>query len=240
VIGDFGRDGHVHSTFSDGRNTIAENVDTARQRGLHTLCLVDHVRADTDWLPDFIRATDDLRASEAERPERLDILRGVETKVLDQAGALDLPPGLEALDHILVADHQFPMEDGPHHPKEVQSGIEEGRWDRAVLAGVLVEAIGNSLEAVAGIGILAHMFSILPKAGMSEEDLSSTGLDWLAQQAHRFEVMIEVNERWGCPSAPTLEHFARHQVPIVCATDSHRIETIGRYDRVRQILASMP
>jgi hypothetical protein len=29
-------------------------------------------------------------------------------------------------------------------------------------------------------------------------------------------------------------------VPIVCATDSHRIETIGRYDQVRQILASMP
>ena len=84
------------------------------------------------------------------------------------------------------------------------------------------------------------MFSILPKSGMSEEDLSSSGLDWLAQQARRYEIMIEVNERWGCPSAPTLAHFARHQVPIVCATDSHRIETIGRYDRVRQILASMP
>jgi putative hydrolase len=104
---------------------------------------------------------------------------------------------------------------------------------------VLIEAIGNSLEAVAGIGILAHMFSVLPKAGMCEKDLSSSGLDWLAHQSRRFEIMIEVNERWGCPSASTLEHFARHQVPIVCATDSHRIETIGLYDRVPEILASM-
>ncbi|HEX4245463.1 MAG TPA: PHP domain-containing protein [Acidimicrobiales bacterium] len=240
MIGDFGRDGHVHSTFSDGRNTIVENVDTARQRGLHTLCLVDHVRADTDWLPDFILATDELIESEAGRPEPLTILRGVETKVLDQGGALDLPPGLDALDHVLVADHQFPMEDGPHHPKEVQTGIDDGRWGREALAAVLIESVGNSLEAVAGIGILAHMFSVLPKSGMSEEDLSPSGLDWLAQEAGRFGIMIEVNERWGCPSAPTLEHFARHQVPIVCATDSHRIETIGRYDRVRQILASMP
>jgi putative hydrolase len=132
------------------------------------------------------------------------------------------------------------MEDGPHNPKEVLNGIADGRWDSAALAEVLIEAIGNSLEAVAGVGILAHMFSVLPKSGMSEHDLSASGLDWLAHQSRRFEIMIEVNERWGCPSASTLEHFARHRVPIVCATDSHRIETIGRYDRVRQILASMP
>jgi putative hydrolase len=75
---------------------------------------------------------------------------------------------------------------------------------------------------------------------MSEEDLPSSGLEWLAQQCRRFGIMIEVNERWGCPSAPTLEHFVGNEVPIVCATDSHRIETIGRYDRVRRILASLP
>ncbi len=51
--------------------------------------------------------------------------------------------------------------------------------------------------------------------------------------------MAEVDERWGCPSASTLAYFAHNEVPIVCATDSHRIETIGLYDRVRQILASM-
>jgi putative hydrolase len=239
MIGDFGRDMHVHSTFSDGRNTIAENVATAHQRGLGTICLVDHVRADSDWLPEFISATGDLIEGEAACAEPLTILRGVETKVLDQAGTLDLPPGLEALDHILVADHQFPMEDGPHDPKEVLAGVESGRWDRGALAAVLIEAVGNSLDRVAGVGILAHMFSVLPKAGMSEADLPASGLEWLAQQCRRFGIMAEVNERWGCPSAPTLAYFARNDVPIVCATDSHRIETIGLYDRVRQILASM-
>ena len=240
MIGDFTRDMHVHSTFSDGRNTIAENVATARERGLGTICLVDHVRADTDWLPEFIAATRDLIETEGGRPEPLCILRGVETKVLDQAGALDLPPGLEALDHVLVADHQFPMDDGPHDPREVRAGIEAGRWDKGSLASVLIESVGNSLERVAGIGILAHMFSVLPKAGMSEADLPARGLEWLSRQCRRFGIATEVNERWGCPSGPTLEYFARSEVPIVCATDSHRIETIGRYDQVRRILASLP
>jgi len=51
----FDEDFHVHSTFSDGASTLAENVRVARERRLRTLCLVDHVRADTAWLPDFVR-----------------------------------------------------------------------------------------------------------------------------------------------------------------------------------------
>jgi histidinol phosphatase-like PHP family hydrolase len=52
----FDEDFHVHSTFSDGASTLAENVRVARERRLRTLCLVDHVRAGTSWLPDFARA----------------------------------------------------------------------------------------------------------------------------------------------------------------------------------------
>jgi putative hydrolase len=51
-------DYHVHSTFSDGVSTVAENVQAARQRGLRTLCLVDHVRRDSAWVPDFVTAVE--------------------------------------------------------------------------------------------------------------------------------------------------------------------------------------
>jgi histidinol phosphatase-like PHP family hydrolase len=46
-------DYHVHSTFSDGESSIVQNVRAARERGLRTLCLVDHVRRGTEWLPEF-------------------------------------------------------------------------------------------------------------------------------------------------------------------------------------------
>jgi hypothetical protein len=62
-------DYHVHSVFSDGISTIDENVIVARQRGLRTLCLVDHVRADTTWVGDFVSAVWPLRKSwRASRP----------------------------------------------------------------------------------------------------------------------------------------------------------------------------
>jgi putative hydrolase len=234
---DFLSDTHVHSTFSDGRDTIEENVAQARRRGLHRICLVDHVRTTTTWVGDFVAATQALAATDRGSHEvPLEILRGVETKVLDQKGGLDLPADLGGLDRILVADHQFPMADGPHHPKEVEADRAAGRYRDAELADVLIESVGNSLPAVAGRGILAHMFSVLPKVGMAETDLSPAGLDWLADECLAFDVALEVNERWACPSPSTLAHFMARGVRIVCATDSHRAETIGVYEKVRSIV----
>ncbi len=39
------QDMHVHSTFSDGRDTIEDNVAEAERLGLLELTCVDHVRA---------------------------------------------------------------------------------------------------------------------------------------------------------------------------------------------------
>jgi hypothetical protein len=47
---------HVHSTFSDGRNTLEENVAQAERVGLRALRCVDHVRTDTKWVPTFTAA----------------------------------------------------------------------------------------------------------------------------------------------------------------------------------------
>jgi putative hydrolase len=71
---------------------------------------------------------------------------------------------------------------------------------------------------------------------MAETDLSPAGLDWLADECLAFDVALEVNERWACPSPSTLAHFMARGVRIVCATDSHRAETIGVYEKVRSIV----
>ena len=50
------QDMHVHSTFSDGRDTIEDNVAEAERLGLLELTCVDHVRAGTDWVADYVAA----------------------------------------------------------------------------------------------------------------------------------------------------------------------------------------
>ncbi len=50
---------------------------------------------------------------------------------MDTAGDLDLPAEIPAgVDRIYAADHQVPLVDGPHHPREVKAGIESGERDR--------------------------------------------------------------------------------------------------------------
>ena len=50
------QDMHVHSTFSDGRDPIEGNVAEAEALGLTQLTCVDHVRAGTDWVPEYVAA----------------------------------------------------------------------------------------------------------------------------------------------------------------------------------------
>ncbi len=55
-------DHHVHSAFSDDAvSTVAENVRAARDRGLRVLCLADHVRQASPWVPEFVAAVRELR-----------------------------------------------------------------------------------------------------------------------------------------------------------------------------------
>ena len=46
-----------------------------------------------------------------------------------------------------------------------------------------------------------------------------------------------MNEKWGCPSARTLQAFQQAGVPLVASTDSHDCAAIGSYAEVRRILA---
>ena len=135
-------DYHVHSVFSDGVSTVDENVAVARDRGLRTLCLADHVRAGTGWVADFVRAVWPLRALAG-----IEILAGVETKILDRSGRLDLPASIDGIDLVLIADHQFPGDTGPVHPQAMREALESGQASAPDVISCLVEATANALPA---------------------------------------------------------------------------------------------
>jgi putative hydrolase len=223
-------DFHVHSTFSDGASTLAENVAAARERGLRTLCLVDHVRQDTGWVPEFTAAVAPYRGQPGLR-----VLAGVEAKILDTAGHLDLPPGLDpGVDLVLVADHRFPAADGPRHPDDLFSSIKNGTTTAAQAIEDLCRATANALSPARcpRRPLLAHLFSVLPKIGLSESVIPSPILAELAWRIARSGALVEVNEKWACPSPRTVAALAAAGVPLVAGSDSHHCRDIGRYDSV--------
>lgn len=223
-------DHHVHSTFSDDAvSTLAENVEAASAAGLTTVRLVDHVRRSTPWVPDYLAAVRALRV-----PEGLTVLTGVEAKILDASGELDIPELPSGIDRILIADHQFPSTEGPLGPTAVRERIAEG-WSHDDVLDLLVSALTAAMRRHPG-NQLAHCFSILPKIGLSEVDLGADRVTEWARTAAATDTMVEVNEKWGCPGRPLLDALRDAGAEIVASTDSHEASEVGRYSRVREIL----
>ncbi|MHC5797035.1 PHP domain-containing protein [Lacisediminihabitans sp. FW035] len=230
LAGDF----HVHSTFSDDAvSSLGENIAAASAIGLNRLRLVDHVRASTTWVPEFVRAV------AAERvPDGLTILTGVEAKILDSSGALDIPADLRlgagGVDAVLIADHQFPGTDGPWSPRTTVAKLEAGLAASDAL-DLLVTAIVAAMRSVAAAQ-LAHCFSILPKIGLSEDDLTDEHLAVWATEAALTGTLVEVNEKWACPGPRALAAARVAGVILVASTDSHVATEVGRYTEVARLL----
>lgn len=223
-------DHHVHSTFSDDAvSTLAENVAAAHAAGLTELRLVDHVRADTSWVPEFLAAVAAL-----EIPDSLTVHTGVEAKILDSSGALDLPSGLDGVDRILIADHQFPGTDGPWSPSTTIERLAAGLSPDDAL-DLLLGGIIGAMRRHPG-NQLAHCFSILPKVGLDESMLGPERLAAWAHTAAATDTLVEVNEKWGCPGPAAIAAARAAGVRLVASTDSHLASDIGRYDRVAALL----
>jgi putative hydrolase len=228
--GDF----HVHSTWSDdATSTISENVAAAAAAGLAELRLIDHVRRSTTWVPEFLA---EVRREPAR--DGLVIRTGVEAKILNSSGDLDVPDdlvvGRGGVDAIVIADHQFPGADGPWSPEVTRGKLADGLATSDAL-DLLVGALIGAMRATSS-GQLAHCFSILPKIGLSEDDLGDDHLAAWAAAAAETGTLIEVNEKWGCPGPRAIRAALDAGAAIVASTDSHVATEVGKYDRVAEIL----
>lgn len=227
-------DHHVHSTFSDDAvSTIDENVMAAVAAGLTELRLVEHVRADTDWLPDYTAAVAALQI-----PEGLVVHTGVEAKILNASGLLDLPPLPAGIDRVLIADHQFPGTDGPWSPGETTDRLADGRLTPDGALDLLFGAIIGAVGRYPG-NQLAHCFSILPKIGLDETQLGADRLAAWAAACAATQTVVEVNEKWGCPGPDALRAARAAGVTLVASTDSHDASDVGRYERVARLLTEL-
>ena len=229
------QDLHVHSTFSDGQGTLEENIAAAHAAGLTKLGCVDHVRRDTTYVPDYVAAVRALRASSP-----VDLSIGVEAKILDRAGALDVPANLSGIDMIYVADHQFPWTDGPQHPRTIKAWLADGTITPLECVTALIDATVATMERNTEYPLLiAHLFSILPKIGLHEDSIPDELTEALARTAANTGATLEVSERWRCPSLRVVQQFRQLGVPIVASTDAHKPDAIGQYSYVTETVSQL-
>ncbi len=99
-------DWHVHTSYTDGKNTVFEYCEKAEKLGLELIAFTEHVRKELsynfeDFMSDIYSARDKFD---------LIVLGGCEAKVLDLEGNLDVSE--EVLRHcevVLGVFHSFPF-----------------------------------------------------------------------------------------------------------------------------------
>lgn len=228
------RDMHVYSTFSDGHNTIEENVAEAERIGLKELVFADHVRSDSRWVPASVAAVRRCR-----RQTSVVLHCAVEAKILDIYGHLDVPRNLTEIDAIYVVCHQAPSPDGPMNPRSTRERIEAGELNPQMILRWMVNGTAAALHSHEHV-VIAHLFSALPSLGLDERDVPPELLDSLASAAAESDARIVVDERRRCPSARTLRPFLRYGVPVLPGTGSTHRDTIGRFDFCAGVMPEMP
>ncbi|WP_375486989.1 PHP domain-containing protein [uncultured Jatrophihabitans sp.] len=226
---DRGSDLHTHSTLTDGADSPQRMADAAAAAGLRTWGLSDHVRTTSDWVVDYVRTVRGLRVAD------LTIRCGVEAKILDTTGALDLPATLPELDYVLVADHQFPSASGPVHPREIARRVDAGELPARAVVDDLIGATAAAVARAPFRPIVVHPFSLLPKMGLSEGDVHDEHLRSLATACRDAGAAIEINEKWRCPSSPVALRLHALGVELVAGTDAHRCADVGRWSYLDEV-----
>ena len=105
---DIQSDLHVHSSWSDGKNSIAEMAEAGIQRGLNFMSICDHSPFLLSKYTDasyFYKQADEIEQVNKELNGRFTILKGVEVDIMPD-GTLDLPAELlDRMDLVVASMH---------------------------------------------------------------------------------------------------------------------------------------
>jgi DNA polymerase (family 10) len=156
ALQDIRGDLHLHTTASDGRNTIEEMIEAARQLGYEYLCITDHSQSSTianGLKPDRLKAHIAQVRAIAKVTKGVTVWAGAEVDILSD-GRMDYDDDLlQQLDWVVASVHAGQGRDIAHNTQRTLAAI-RNRWVSLVAhpTGRLLnkrDAMPLDIEAVA-------------------------------------------------------------------------------------------
>jgi DNA polymerase (family 10) len=192
-------DAHMHTVETDGRNTIEEMAEAARERGYEYMAITDHSKnlAFANGLTDerALAHIERIRAVE-KKMKGIRIFAGIEVDILGD-GSLDLSDSvLEKMDIVIASVHSL------------------FNQDRATMTGRLLKAIANPNTSLIGHPTGRQLL---------RRDAYQFDFDAVLRAAGKHKVAMELNsypERLDLNDVH-LRMAKQHGVKIVINTDSH-------------------
>lgn len=109
-------DMHMHTTWTDGKNTLKEMVTQAEKNSLLEIAITDHIRSKSDYFFDYIVEIKKIREE-----HHINILAGFEAKIKNLDGEVDVPKeALKMADFVIASVHRLPFDNNMFkYPKEL-------------------------------------------------------------------------------------------------------------------------
>ena len=195
-------DWHVHTNYTDGKNTVFEYCKQAEKNGLELIAFTEHVRKKLDY--DFDEFLADIYA--AKDKFDLEILAGCEAKVLDSKGTLDVSDDvLKECEVVLGAFHRFEPVD----------------------KNAYLVALKNMLSNP-NIDIWAHptLFAKKNKFALSYKDILAT-----INLCLKYNVLIEKNMKYNVPDRVFREIASNMGCKFVNGSDAHQVSELLKLER---------
>jgi len=199
-------DVHVHTDYTDGKNTIREYCQKALQNNIEAIAFTEHVRRNLDYnFDDFL-----LDIERARREfSQLVISSGCEVKVLNTKGELDATENvLRQCEIVVGVFHSFKHQDKRSYLATL----------RAMLRNPIVDIWG-------------HPTLFLNKHGIKLlEDEITEIIDTCIEE----NVLIERNLKYNVPDANFIRLALSKGAKLVIGSDAHGVDELPTIHRLKE------
>lgn len=205
-------DYHMHTTYTDGKNSMLEMFSQAVKNNLTAIAFTDHVRENSEYLTEYLSEIDILK-----KEASIKIYKGIEARIKNFTGDLGYPIKFkDDLDLIIASVHRFSINNKIFSPDnfshEIATEIE------LCLTLAAIRRKGFHILGHCG-GMSIHYFNSFPVQYFEE----------VIKECAYYNIAFEVNDRYHNLYKNELFNLLYKYNPLVTfGSDAHNVNAIKR------------
>lgn len=215
TLSDLKVDFHLHSTWTDGKNSVAEIIEYAKIHNLNSIAITDHIRRASRYFDDCKKEIDFLNSQ-----EHINVYKGFEAKVNDFEGNIDVKEEVvQEADIAIVSVHRFPLGRKLYNALEFKSNIAQ-----EIELELSLAALNKG-----GFNVLGH------PGGMSLAAYKEFPTDFFEEiiiSCSKNDIAFDLNGRYHFTQIDILlPLLQKHNPHISIGTDSHNVIEMGYWNK---------
>ncbi len=205
---------HMHSKYSDGKNTPEEMIEAAIDIGYEAVAITDHVWKTSAWVPAYAAHLETLKKK---YESKIRLYSGIEAKVISLQGDIDADPSFDAhVDLVLGSIHRIPNQEGFFSKADLE------RVPKQQIVENWLVAFYRMLENPR-VDIIAHPLSELKGFGVREDELP---MREISDRIASSKKIMEYNVRYNTMDEQVIQQTRDRGVHFLISSDSHTVKDL--------------